>query len=601
MEKAMTNRIAASVAVVATCWSACALGQTGTVAWEDLAKCKLPNGLTILPSDGTGLARKQGSIFSFAANKLSPRPEMKGKWSPEDFVRGIRQAKAGDIMYGAAEGGGFFVVSGRITDLGKHYLHEFDGKELPRPKIITGKADDDDVPGLMTGIEGLTGHCFILETMDRKYVLLRIVSQDRQKKRRARVQWVYQPDGTRTFRIPKGAILRESHETAPKQPSWEDLSQCKLPNGTVVLPSDGTLLARKEGSIFSFAANKLSPRPEKKGSPEDTVRAIRQAKAGDIMYFTDAGGCFFVISGRITDLGKHYLHEFDGKELPRPKIITGKEDREDVPGLMTGIDALTGHCFILETMDRKYVLLRIVSQDRRKERRARVQWVYQPNGTRVFNVPKSKIQTQAPAVVGRPVQEGKAALSPIMKLDVRDFAKAGDTHKENRKKLVELSLALVASKDADIGNRHLACILLGKLRAPEGAPVLAARINEDLSLISTEISVENSYRCVGALIKIGVPGALASMDQMEIDTRSKPPKDGDAREWNFRIQLRRKLLALVVLNVYGEKLGKIVLEDRIAQAKDPKAKAAFQEALEAFPTIKNWLPKEKTPATRPAK
>lgn len=388
--------------------------------------------------------------------------------------------------------------------------------------------------------------------------------------------------------------------------SWEDLAECKLPNGLTILPSDGTLLARKQGSIFSFAANKLSPRPQMKGkwSAKDLVRAIGQAKAGDIMYFAAEGGGFFAMSGRITDLGKHYLHEFDGKELPRPKIITGKEDREDVPGLMTGIDALTGHCFILETMDRKYVLLRIVSQDRRKERQARVQWVYQPNGTRVFNVPKSKIQTQAPAVVGRPVQEGKAALPPIMKLDVRDFAKAGDTHKENRKKLVELSMALVASKDAGIGNRHLACVLLGKLRAPEGAPVLAARINLNLAIMSFEITVKNSYRCVAALIKIGVPGAIASMDQMEIDARSKPAKDANARDamnWNLRIQSRRKLLALVVLKVYGEKLGKIVVEDRIAEAKDPKVKAAFQEALEAFPQIKNLLRKEKKPPTRPAK
>ena len=408
MEKAMTNRIAAFVAVVATCWSACALAQTGTVTGEDLAKCKLPNGLTILPSDGTRLARKQGSIFSFAANKLSPRPEMKGKWSAEDLVRAIGQAKAGDIMYFAAEGGGFFAMSGRITDL-----------------------------------------------------------------------------------------------------------------------------------------------------------------------------------------GKHYLHEFDGKELPRPKIITGKEGGEAVPGLMTGIDGLTGHCFILETMDRKYVLLRIVSQDRRKERRARVQWVYQPNGTRVFNVPKSKIQTQAPAVVGRPVQEGKAALSPIIKLDVRDFAKAGDTHKENRKKLVELSLALVASKDADMGNRHLACLLLGKLRAVEASAVLASNVDEDLALRATRITVSNSYRSVQALVDIGIPGSTAAIHQLERDAGRKPPKEGNLTVWNDRTAMRRRLLALVVLRVYGEKLAKVVLEDKIAQAKDPKVKAAFQQALEAFPRIKNWLRRER--------
>lgn len=199
-----------------------------------------------------------------------------------------------------------------------------------------------------------------------------------------------------------------------------------------------------------------------------------------------------------------------------------------------------------------------------------------------------------------PVLRGKAALSPIMKLDLRDFAKAAATHKENHVKLKTLSIRLLTSDDVWRPLRRSACDALGDMRAPEGAPALAARVNVNLALRSYEITVENSYRCVGALIKIGVPGALASMDQMEIDTRSKPPKEANARDWNYRIQLRRKLLALVVLRVYGEKLAKVVLEDKIAEAKDPKVKAAFQEALEEFPRIKNWLPKEKKPATRPA-
>lgn len=375
--------------------------------------------------------------------------------------------------------------------------------------------------------------------------------------------------------------------------SWEDLSGCKLPNGIVVLPTKGSALARKRGSIFSFEANKLSPRPRMKGrkyTAQDLIQAIGAAKAGDIEYFAVERGGFIVISGRIVDLGKRYLYEFDGRKFPRPKAYVGKEDGEAVPGMLAGLQKSNGHCYLIETADHKYVIFRLISQGNRS---ARIQWVYQPDGSRTFSVPRGAVIVDKSVTAGvRSVDAAQGGLS-IATLDMRDFAKATETHLENRTKIVKLTIKLISSRGANLSNRRIAAILLGQLRAVEGAPVLAAHINDNLALRSLEITVQNSNVCVGALIQIGIPGAIAALCQIENDIASEPPKQSDTRLWIDRLELRRNLLSLVVLKVYGEKLAKVVLEDRIKEAKDPKAKEAFKKALESFSRIRNWLPDKK--------
>lgn len=385
-----------------------------------------------------------------------------------------------------------------------------------------------------------------------------------------------------------------------EEPTWEDLTACKLPNAKMVLPGQGNPLARKEGgTVFAFATRTFTPEPNFKDG-EFTVAKFIAALKGDIYYAVPEGGCFMVTSGRIVDLGKHYLHEFDGKELPRPDIHTSKEDGQDVPGLMTGLQDRTGHCFLLETKDGKATLLRIVSQDR-KSSEAVVQWVFQPDGSRKFSIPQAQLVARATATQLSGSATPSAA--PVVgALDMHDFAKAIVTHKENRKKLVDLSIALIASEPSDgqLYNRHQACLLLGELRAAEAASTLAARVDDNLALVSSRITVQNSYRCVQALIDIGIPGAQAALKQMAMDAASDPPKGGDTKKWSEKLERRRDLLTLVVLKVYGERLAKVIFEDKIAESDDAKVKEAYQKALEAFPRIKNWLPEEKPATTMPS-
>ena len=389
----------------------------------------------------------------------------------------------------------------------------------------------------------------------------------------------------------------------------EDLSACKLPNGLSSIPTRVNPRSRSEGGLFSFSKGKLSPAPPfiKEGrrlTATEWVALIQKENIGDLQFGTAEHGYLFAISGRIVDLGKHYLYEFDGKDLARPEIVPPRE-KNDPQGALTGIEKHNGHCFLIETTEGKCALFRLVSQviayHNQASEQATIQWVYQPDGSRRFAVPKGRI-IAVPGPPPSPRSEEPCKMPfQIDRLDVRDFTTAIITHMENNKKLVKMSIRLLSSKDATTANRYLACEFLGNARACEGASVLARIIDTPLSSgpVRSRIIVPDSYGCVYSLAKIGQPGAKAAIMQIEADaTVEKLTGELDSL-WKNRVELRRNLLTFVVLKVYGEKLGKIVLEDKISQAEDAKAKAAFQEALEAFPRIRNWLPEEKKSATRP--
>ncbi|NIA20496.1 MAG: hypothetical protein GWP05_00690 [Anaerolineaceae bacterium] len=365
-------------------------------------------------------------------------------------------------------------------------------------------------------------------------------------------------------------------------------------NNITVFPSQGSPQSRKVGgTVFSFAKEKFSSQPEL-SEKEFTVEKFFQELKGDIYYAVPEGGAFVVKSGRIADLGKHYLYEFNGKDPPRPTVIYGKEDGKKTPGLVTGLKKKNGHCYLLETAGGKYALLRIISQDIWS---ARIQWVYQPDGKRKFTIPKGEIlREERSAGAVRPNEKGPSDLS-IMALDFRDFAKAATAHVENRKRFVEFCLKVLGNSRAQIDNRSLACQSLGTLRVPEAAPTLASLIDKSWGPgwgTGSRVTIRFSYPCLQALIKIGLPGAQAALKQIEVDSLSELPgrERRDIELW--RRQERLKMLTIVIVKIYGERLAKVVLEDKIMESKDPRIKAAFEESLKIIPQVRKLFPdKEK--------
>jgi hypothetical protein len=376
--------------------------------------------------------------------------------------------------------------------------------------------------------------------------------------------------------------------------SREDLSGVKLPNGVSRLPSHGAPDVRKLGGyIFRFrdASYHLSPFDAKgtePGSADELRGAIRRADAGDLTYTYMQGGSLVAWSGRIADLGEGYLHELSGKKLDRPPLAYSKLHRDGrggspYVGYLEGV--AVGHRYLVETTGGHFAIVRLLRQGGRT---ATVQWVYQPNGGRKFAiansplVPLEALETPAQRPTDDPRQlpsQPRSAPPTIRELriqDLRAIRSAIATHTENRRALLR---ALIRSVTEGDGPGKVAAIkALGELRATGAAPALAREIAWfDRWTPRSEATIAISHPCVPALIEVGLPGAGACLAEL-----ATCPSE-------TALQKRRlKLLALVVLRVYGDKLAKVVLADRRDAAQTDRAKENFQAALASIPGIEGW-------------
>lgn len=298
---------------------------------------------------------------------------------------------------------------------------------------------------------------------------------------------------------------------------------------------------------------------------------MRSEKTGDLMYSSLNAGTLVAVSGKVSDLGSHYLYEFDGKDPPKPAAAWGTRERsaagEGTPGAIEGIEE--GHCFLIEGVDGKFALVRIVAK---QERAALVQWVYQPNDSTRFPIPKGEVtvheQRRAPAVGPPPTGA-----------EVPDELRHAKEYVAQRAAIIE-TLRRIVAQDAktreQIGVKVEAIRLLGDLRAGEAAPDLAAQIafrDRYPSVLSTEPIPETTHPCVGALIAMGKPGSLAALEAIE-RLGPVPRLEEDPEP-----QLRLFLLTLVVLRVEGHPVAQFMMERRLEKA-TPEAQVGLKQALD---------------------
>jgi len=124
------------------------------------------------------------SIFSFIHGQLQRHPFARKKAESEE-VFFERVAKAGDLIYDDAEDGVIVIASRQVQSLGEGTLAELTGKDL-QPAL--GPADM--VPARL-------GMRYMVRTKKRGYAVFRIVAVAR---RAIMIQWIYQPDGSSSFR-----------------------------------------------------------------------------------------------------------------------------------------------------------------------------------------------------------------------------------------------------------------------------------------------------------------------------------------------------------------------------------------------------------------
>lgn len=350
----------------------------------------------------------------------------------------------------------------------------------------------------------------------------------------------------------------------------EDLSVCKLPCGEALMPDRNTREAKK-GYILRFSDQTLNPSPFKGDPPSarEFLKRTREEKSGDLIYSRLEGGCFVAISGRIADLGKGFLHEFSGRRLTRPKPVMSIKERskgEGTPGAMEELQQ--GHCYLAETVEGKLALVRLVQK---RGDFALVQYVYQPDGSATFDIPKGKLTE----VAWRPPRPPAPPLPPA-----KVAGKVTDvpTLLAIRKKMIAELIGIVKKPAATPQEKEAkgnAIRALAQLRAREAVPVLIDEIEfrHPYGMVMDAITTDQFFCCVPALQAIGKPGSLAALAAIEKVQLTGPDEE------KTKAKLRLRLLVRVVSRVEGRDVAEFMIQARMDKA-PAEARPALELALE---------------------
>ena len=298
---------------------------------EDLSACALPHGSTVLPQrDSPGARKVGGCIFSFTSGRFAPIPVQVDGRRPgaiaEAFER-MRREKTGDVMYSSVEGGGFVAVSGKLTDLGEHHLYEFDGKVLPKPAAVWSAKDrsgaGEATPGVIDEVP--EGHCVLVEAVDGKFALVRLVAK---LDRAGLVQWVYQPDGSTTFAIPKGAVTPYQVRKLPALPPPLPSSGAPTPDEVVRAKE---LVAQRKAVIEPLRklAAQTPSTVEDLFAKRDAIELLGELKASEAVADLIAQIGFGNPGVDISDLNPAYIYPALGA-----LVAIGK------PGSLAALDAI---------------------------------------------------------------------------------------------------------------------------------------------------------------------------------------------------------------------------------------------------------------------
>lgn len=345
--------------------------------------------------------------------------------------------------------------------------------------------------------------------------------------------------GITLLAIPLAFLLSEQGEAPPKENkpptavATEDLSACKHPCGTQTIPSPSSpLLNKLKGTAFDFEKKQLTLDPftrdnKKAGTYANLLKKFRDEKIGDIFFESVEGPYFISLSGRMADLGEHYLHEFDGKEIPRPDICKGVDDNGiGGEGLMPKIKL--GHCYALETTGGKMVLIRVVSL---RDRAATIQWILDDTGKRILTIPKGKLTEPPP--------ENANVFVMTLKWDPQ----ISENIKENREYCnyaIEQLLKIARDKKAKEDERVAVVKALGEYRSVNALEDLFKLLDSPGKL---------GQEALATLIKIDKPASLRAL------TLLKDTKDAGRAETFIKI----------IVAIEGEKLAKAMLEEQVSK------------------------------------
>lgn len=369
----------------------------------------------------------------------------------------------------------------------------------------------------------------------------------------------------------------------------EDLTQCRLPHGTTEIHEQGSPAALKAGGeILKIDGGRLAPNPwareeRKPKSMDEFVQRVRKEKTGDLSYSSLNGGTVVAMSGKMKDLGKHFLYEQGAKELARPDFVWGKEEKDStgkgMPGAIENVEV--GCCYLLETVDGHFALIRILSK---QERSATVQWILQTNGSTTFDIPKAAVVPvdggsaggdtlmESGQATSQSKPQSRIVLPAIRSLTEQPVGEVTRTHLGNRKALVRGLVECLEQDRGTVAERVLAIHTLGEMRAEEGAHVLAERIDfVDTATPSREFDSDRMFPSVAALTRIGKPSVFACLETLA------------HKQSDRAIGLH----AEVIVRVEGTRSTEFLLKDKIEKVKDEGHRKNLEAVLQRIRTGPN--------------
>jgi hypothetical protein len=168
--------------------------------------------------------------------------------------------------------------------------------------------------------------------------------------------------------------------------SAEDLSACKLPNGVVIMPAPGSPAART-GEILKLSTGRFTWYPTEPGrtlSPAQAAEKLRATNAADLEYLPENEGTLWAVSGHISELGALYLADAAALKMDAPMEI--RATSRGPAGMYTGI--AEGRTYLVQGADGHYSLVRVLEKTAQS---LTIQYVNQPAGTLVFDVPRGDL------------------------------------------------------------------------------------------------------------------------------------------------------------------------------------------------------------------
>jgi hypothetical protein len=405
-----------------------------------------------------------------------------------------------------------------------------------------------------------------------------------------------------SLRISALAILLSGALTAPLRaaaPFLESLKDCKLPTGVVLLPLQGTLEAH-DGYIFHFADGKFATLPHadppKTLTSAEMVDILRADKSADLMYFASKNGTLWAVSGKIQDLGAKYLCDAAAARLDLPAEIPA--GAKTPAGTITEI--AEGRTYLLECTDGRYALIRPLQKTTVG---LQIQFVYQPDGSLNFDLPKPAdgglaevtpiepltslsatrpaAATPAPAPTPadpQPARNSSSISGKSLRMGPQDTPNSStvlepflSSHLRQREALIKTRIAIVqaeARTPIELQRKTEAIDELAALRATEATDVLIAQINFLNPRIKTkEFSSDVFHPCVGALKKLGKPASLAALKALR-DLKLDALDVAIDADGTQSAQYRAGLLALVVRGVEGNEVADFLLKKDLDSADD---------------------------------